>query len=424
MNADNTHHDVIVVGAGIAGLTAGLVAAEAGQHVLVLDAHTPGGRARSTERDGYWHNIGPHALYRAGHLHALLERRGVVLPGGPPDTDQVRMLRDGRLTPLTLKPVDLMRTPLLGFRDRMRLLALFARLQKIDTAGLVGRSVADWLADTPRPVAQFVESLIRTSTYTNGPDVFDAGAAIDQVRAGFLGVDYLDHGWESIVNTLRNLLTSAGGVIETGAAVAAVEAEPDRVAVQLPFRTLTASSVVLAAGGPDVAERLTGIRPADVDNLTAPIEATSLDLALRTPHRGLVLGLDEPLYLSSHGPNGKLAPEGCGLVSALRYVPVGSDVPPPDAARSELRRLATLAGIADDEAVHERYLHRSTVVHGAPTAAGGGLAGRPRIDALGLPGVFLAGDWVGPIGLLADAAAASGEAAASAAARHGASVAA
>jgi pyruvate/2-oxoglutarate dehydrogenase complex dihydrolipoamide dehydrogenase (E3) component len=30
------------------------------------------------------------------------------------------------------------------------------------------------------------------------------------------------------------------------------------------------------------------------------------------------------------------------------------------------------------------------------------------VDATGLPGVYLAGDWVGPAGLLADAALASG----------------
>jgi len=48
-----------------------------------------------------------------------------------------------------------------------------------------------------------------------------------------------------------------------------------------------------------------------------------------------------------------------------------------------------------------------------PRAVSGGLAGRPSIGALTpeLPGVFVAGDWVGPEGLLADAALASGHAA-------------
>ena len=49
------------------------------------------------------------------------------------------------------------------------------------------------------------------------------------------------------------------------------------------------------------------------------------------------------------------------------------------------------------------------VVTGAiPTAANGGLAGRPGAEVPGLPGAFVAGDWVGPVGMLADAALASG----------------
>ena len=56
------------------------------------------------------------------------------------------------------------------------------------------------------------------------------------------------------------------------------------------------------------------------------------------------------------------------------------------------------------------------VAHDQPQAASGGLAGRPGVAILGTDGVFIAGDWVGPDGLLADAAVASGRAAGVAAA--------
>ena len=48
-----------------------------------------------------------------------------------------------------------------------------------------------------------------------------------------------------------------------------------------------------------------------------------------------------------------------------------------------------------------------TVSHSLPLACEDGLAGRPAVSAAGHPNVFLAGDWVGPEGLLADASAAS-----------------
>lgn len=54
--------DLIVVGAGLAGLAAGALASTGGQRVVVLDAHGGNGRAQTTERDGFVFNGGPRAL--------------------------------------------------------------------------------------------------------------------------------------------------------------------------------------------------------------------------------------------------------------------------------------------------------------------------------------------------------------------------
>ncbi|WP_218015125.1 hypothetical protein, partial [Lactococcus garvieae] len=53
-----------------------------------------------------------------------------------------------------------------------------------------------------------------------------------------------------------------------------------------------------------------------------------------------------------------------------------------------------------------------------PVATSGGLAGRPPVAVPDRPGAFVAGDWVGPEGHLADASLASAEAAARAAVAH------
>lgn len=76
--------------------------------------------------------------------------------------------------------------------------------------------------------------------------------------------------------------------------------------------------------------------------------------------------------------------------------------------RTWLRKAATDAGITDGDVVEERFLAEMVVTGGLPTAAGGGLAGRPAVDDPRRPGVLLAGDWVGTVGLLSDAAVASG----------------
>jgi hypothetical protein len=59
-----------------------------------------------------------------------------------------------------------------------------------------------------------------------------------------------------------------------------------------------------------------------------------------------------------------------------------------------------------------RFLPRMTVCPALPSADDGGLMGRPGVVIGERANVFLAGDWVGPAGTLADAAAASAEQAA------------
>ena len=65
--------DIAVIGAGLAGLAAAAGAAEAGRHVVLLDAHRPGGRAQVDDRNGYRFNRGPRALYIGGAGDEVLQ---------------------------------------------------------------------------------------------------------------------------------------------------------------------------------------------------------------------------------------------------------------------------------------------------------------------------------------------------------------
>lgn len=170
-----------------------------------------------------------------------------------------------------------------------------------------------------------------------------------------------------------------------------------------------ATSVVVATGTPAQAAAVIGRRPSTWDRLGAPVEAASLDLGLaRQPKHPFIQGIDEPLYWSVHSLAARLAPEGRATAHAMRYLPPGQDPGPADEDRRRLADLARMAGVADDDIVESRFLRRVTVMGGFPTAAAGGLAGRPTVAVEGRDGVFVAGDWVGPVGLLADASLAGG----------------
>ncbi len=406
-------HDVIIVGAGIAGLSAAVTAASAGVSTLVLDTHQSGGRAR-TEVDGhgYAFNVGPHALYLNGVLHRLLLANGIDPAGRTPDTAHTRLLRNGKLTPFDFSARGIAATSMLGVRDRGRLLKLLGSLARLRAERFVGTSVAQWLGDLSAPVRQFAEQLVRITTYANDPERLDAGATITQIQMALTsGVRYLDGGWQTIVDGLVGRAVEHGAALRSGE-VRSIRTDGGRVSIAVGEATLTASTVIVAAGGPSVATRLTGSEADLAAALTPPIAASVLDLGLVDAVPGTAFGLDEPLYLSAHAPLASLAPAGRGLVSVARYLHPDRPAAPPKEAKAALRAFAALAGIGDEMVVSERYLHRLTVVHGAPAAHAGGLHGRPGIDALGVDGVLLAGDWIGPEGMLADAAAASGIAAA------------
>jgi len=80
--------------------------------------------------------------------------------------------------------------------------------------------------------------------------------------------------------------------------------------------------------------------------------------------------------------------------------------------RPELDAHLGVLGVGAEHVVTSRFLARMVVASALPRAATGGLAGRPAVTDSGTDGVYVAGDWVGAVGWLADASLASGQTAA------------
>jgi phytoene dehydrogenase-like protein len=409
----NRDFDVIVVGGGLAGLAAGATVARGGGTAVVLEAHQPGGRAQTSERDGFAFNRGVHALFTGGEGKAVLDELGVRLAGAAPPLDRYRLLADGVQHVLPLGPDGLAATTYLDAADKAQLADVFGRLPTIDARGLAGQSVGGWLAQLElRPkVDALLRALFRLSTYAADLDELGADAGIAQQKvAARAGVLYLDDGWAQLVDALRSRVEVRSGVTVVGITADAFGAEVHTVDV-----TLHAASVVLAAGTPQAARSLLPEEPGWGD-LGDPVTAACLDVGVRrVPSPGYVVSVDEPLYGTVQSPPARQAPPGSAVVGIIRYGARSARVD-----RPSLDAHLAQVGVADADIVTSRFLARMVVSSTTPRAATGGLRGRPLMTASGLPRVFLAGDWVGPTGLLSDAALASGHAAGLAAlhARH------
>ncbi len=182
-----------------------------------------------------------------------------------------------------------------------------------------------------------------------------------------------------------------------------------RFSAGMPVERVTQGSVQLADGQwldsagtilavtPDAVERLTGTQLPGL----SPIRIACFDLGLETlPAKcgRFALGLDQPYYLSMHSAFADLAPAGGALIHIGKYLAAKEN-----GTREELESVADLVlpGWRSHVKV-ARFLPNMTVSYAVPT-----VTGRPDVNAIPIPGVALAGDWVGKESMLADAGVAS-----------------
>jgi phytoene dehydrogenase-like protein len=415
--------DLIVVGGGLAGLATATLVARAGRSVTLLEmASELGGRASTHIQEGAQFNLGPHALYCRGRAFRLFQELRVPFTGGFPQAHRGLLIGGGTLGPLPLGIGSLLRSRFFTLREKACFIALLATLRRRETRRLDGVSLDDWIREAAGTgnLAAFLRTLFRVSTYVDAGDRMSTGVALDQLKLALEGnVWYLDGGWQTLVDGLRDRAVEHSAEVRTGARVASVGGDAAGVAVGLASgETLRGRAAVLAVG-PKAACDLLGLSPeAPLARWTAgciPVRAACLDVALEglpCPDRCVAFDLDRPLYFSVHSASARLAPEGVSVLHVMKYLGAET-VSRPEAVRAELEAyLEQVQPSWRDQTLTMRYLPGMTVGPSLPRADEGGLAGRPGVAVPGSPRVFLAGDWVGPEGMLADASAASAAAAA------------
>lgn len=420
--------DVAVVGGGLAGLAAALYLARAGLRVTLHEkSRHLGGRARTRAIERFCFNLGPHALYCTGQGAAVLRDLGVCVDGNRPGRGAYAV-RSGRFHTLPIGFVSLASTGLLRPLEKLEAARRLNGLRSIDTTVLQDVPLSAWLQQTVvnDVVRELLEAIVRVSTYTDAPETISAGAALEQVKRAFGGVLYLHGGWQTIVDQLRASSEQSGVEILVGSKVASVIADRRVQGIQLADGQVQRAPVVVLACGPQEAKALTGA--ADQWGVLAaaagadPVQISCLDVALDRlprPNALIALGIDRPLYASVHSPVARLAPDGGAMIHVARYGSI--DAEPQAAIQEELQRL--LDGLQPGWrrcVVYERFLSTITVSHAIVTAAQGGVRGRPGPGVPDTPGLYVVGDWVGPEGMLADAALSSARQAAAAvlSARH------
>lgn len=413
------HPPVIIVGGGLSGLSAAAILARAGYAVTVFEkASVPGGYARSKQQGAFTFNLGAHAFYLGGAGEQLLRELGVRYRGAPPALDQWLVRDRGKLYAWPTRATSLTGMPA-WHRDATAALARFySSLKDLHQEHLQHVSVRDWLdQEVPHPqVRQFVLALARLTTLSHAPAQVSAGLILPLLSAQ---VRYLDSGWQTLVEGLRQVAQEAGAKLVTHARVTAIEIAEERHTVRLANGASYLASAVVLAIGPQAASVLVADGAHKELNWWAtqsvPARVACLDVALRRlrePQHLFALGIDRPLYYAVHSAWAKLAPEGNALVHTVKYLQ-------PDEPAEPLSTRQELEALLDSvqpgwraEVMEQSFLPQMVASNAMVLARQGGVPGRPGPAVPGIRHLYVAGDWVGPEGQLANACFASARSAA------------
>ena len=160
----NEHREVVVLGAGISGLTCAFTLQRHGVEVLVIEKSDRAGGVIQSERvDGYLIERGPNSTRGTTELLTLIEELGIegeMLEGNPKAPAYVYF--NGRMRAVPMNPVALLKCDLLSAGGKFRLLkepfiAPRQSAEEESVADFVGRRLGGEIAE--RLVAPFVSGI-------------------------------------------------------------------------------------------------------------------------------------------------------------------------------------------------------------------------------------------------------------------------
>ncbi|MFS0722406.1 phytoene desaturase family protein [Paenibacillus sp. 1P07SE] len=423
MKAVDAKDNTVVIGGGIAGLVAAIYVARAGHSVTLMDTSKKfGGRAMTNEKQGAYLNLGVHAFYEGGEGEEVLKELNLCLKGGNPPASAVAVW-DEQMHPFPAGPVQLMMSKLYSVKGKMEMVRMMMKLPSLDSTLLQGISLQEWVErEFQCPMVRHaLYAVSRSNSFVPHPELLDAGAAVGQLKRTLTGkAFYIDEGWGSLIRQLSDLAARSGVVLVPGTRAEALVLQDGGLrGVRLKDGSVIHTSNAIVCAGPQDLVKLLGeaATPAFIKQigLATPIKAACLDVVLhdisgKRPSFLAGFWLDQPLFYNNPSTVAKMSNNGSSVVHMIKHL--GDS---PGDAKADLHQLEKgLDLVWPGWRQYERtrqYLPCITVAHDYRKAAGDAGFGS-EVD--GVVGLFVAGDWVGTTGMLADASFASAKIAANA----------
>ncbi|BCL78728.1 dehydrogenase [Ktedonobacteria bacterium brp13] len=427
MENDIISTDVAIVGGGLAGLSAATYLARAGMDVTLFEkSNHLGGRAATQEHKGYAFNHGIHAFCYGSTGTRVLRELGVTYRYQNPRG--VQLYAQGRFSSAPVSASTILRTDFLTTAEKMEFVGLFTKIICTKPASAGGQSAREWLDREVRNphLHQMLAAFARTLTYCANLDLMSAEVFLQRVVLS--DVRYIDGGWQSIVESLQTRATEAGAHLLSGARASELlqHGEHHIEGVRLADgRRVAARAVMLAITPAEALKLLDGESYEPLRQTLAairPVRVACLDVALSclpAPQHAIAFDLEQPRFLTTQSLFARVAPAGGALIHTFKQLDPAQPGDPHQDERDLEEWLDQVQPGWRAVLVKRIFLPRIEAISLLPTAHSGGLAGRPGVQVPGVSNLYLAGDWIGNAGYLADASLASARQAAHLLIQHG-----
>jgi phytoene dehydrogenase-like protein len=415
------HHsvkkEVVIVGGGIAGLTVASLLGREGYSVTVIEKGTKlGGRAQTKQKKGFYFNQGAHSFYLSGPGPGkeILAELDVMYHGKSVNREKQELYFANQFSFFPNNLSRLLEIKGLNPQAKQEIGSFLGNLGKLDARQWTGISLFNWMESSGyhEQTRQIIEAIVRLGTYSTVVERFDTGFVMELMNT-LLDVWYLDGGWQTLIDGLEKAARKVHVKIMNGVKVTSINKTSSGYDIYLGNTQAIHAEYVVLTTDPITSSKLIDSEHKYLQHLAdqvEPIYVACLDLALHKlpdPTREFVLGVESPLYYSVHSTAAKLGPDNGALIHLMKYLKP-AEISNPHEIRQELESFLTLIQPGwKKELVSTQYLPRMPVAYDLISANRGGLSGRPSVKVEGLPNLFIAGDWVGNEGQLAQASFAS-----------------
>ncbi|MBW8348779.1 FAD-dependent oxidoreductase [Bacillus sp. IITD106] len=414
-------YDVAVVGGGLAGLTAANFLAREGKKVVVLEkSNRLGGRGMTNDKNGFLMNLGPHGLYISGDAMTILTELGLSIPGGNASKSvHIHGILNNAVQVIPTDFTSIMSSSLLSWKSKFVLGKLMLKLMKLNIDSIPEVSLAEWAnTEISDPMVRHIfYAICRLTTYTHAATLQLAKPVLKQLQRSLKGgVLYVDGGWGTIVEKLRQQALGAGVEIFTSKNVTNIEHLENVQIIQCSDGTIfEVPDCIVAAPPKDAMKMIEGAEQTSLhrwNENAIPVTASCIDVGLKklpNPQHQFAIGLDQSLFFTNQSRAAKLSDDGTVVVSLAKYHDPLEEIN----VYADKQQLESVMDMLHSgwrkEVVVQQFLPKLTVSYDFPHLKRKENPG-PSIPEM--KGLYIAGDWAGHEEVLADAAVASGKRAA------------